>query len=316
MVFGKIFSRFFLLSFFSLIFSMGAFALACGDTITTDTNLSEDMLNCPADGIVVGANNVTLDCQEHKITGNGDGSGIVIVDVKRASVENCFVENFLNGFYLETTKENNLTNNVVRYNDSGIFLFTRSNYNLISDNLAENNVNGFELSGTLNHNLVTRNTAINNNVGFFSNGRSNEDNNYTYNRSFSNQYGFIVGAWAYFSGPNEISSNVIANNSKAGIKVKNAIRNLIYNNLVRNQINATQENATTFWNIQKTPGINIVGGPFLGGNYWSDYRGLDLNDDGLGDTEVPYDSNGQIPHDGDMLPLVSRIPLIVPPRAP
>lgn len=27
------------------------------------------------------------------------------------------------------------------------------------------------------------------------------------------------------------------------------------------------------WNIEKTRGKNIVGGPFIGGNYWYDYMG-------------------------------------------
>jgi PKD repeat protein len=54
------------------------------------------------------------------------------------------------------------------------------------------------------------------------------------------------------------------------------------------------------WNISKTLGTNIIGGPYLGGNYWSDYQGDDNDKDGLGD--VSYHVSSTII---DYLPLVS-----------
>jgi parallel beta-helix repeat protein len=43
----------------------------CGDTITTDTTLHKDMVDCPNDGILIGADNVTLNLNGHTIDGNG-----------------------------------------------------------------------------------------------------------------------------------------------------------------------------------------------------------------------------------------------------
>jgi parallel beta-helix repeat protein len=45
--------------------------LACGDTITHDTVLHHDLTNCPSNGIVIGADNITLHLNGHHITGNG-----------------------------------------------------------------------------------------------------------------------------------------------------------------------------------------------------------------------------------------------------
>jgi hypothetical protein len=42
----------------------------CGDTITTDTTLDSDLVNCPNNGIVIGAANITLDLNGHIIDGD------------------------------------------------------------------------------------------------------------------------------------------------------------------------------------------------------------------------------------------------------
>jgi len=60
----------------------------------------------------------------------------------------------------------------------------------------------------------------------------------------------------------------------------------------------------TIWNISKTLGTNIIGGSYLGGNYWSDYTGNDTDKDGLGDTLLPYQGTTSIDSGGDYHPLV------------
>jgi parallel beta-helix repeat protein len=44
----------------------------CGERITTDTTLHKDLVNCPNNGIIVGADNVTLDLNGHLIDGDGE----------------------------------------------------------------------------------------------------------------------------------------------------------------------------------------------------------------------------------------------------
>jgi parallel beta-helix repeat protein len=46
--------------------------VSCGDTITADTTLDSDLLNCPNNGIVIGADDITLNLNGHAMTGNGE----------------------------------------------------------------------------------------------------------------------------------------------------------------------------------------------------------------------------------------------------
>jgi parallel beta-helix repeat protein len=53
----------------------GAFAqtaaLSCGDTITVDTTLEADLTDCRSNGIVIAADDITLDLNGHTISGDG-----------------------------------------------------------------------------------------------------------------------------------------------------------------------------------------------------------------------------------------------------
>lgn len=46
-------------------------AVACGDTVTSDTTLVNDLTDCPNNGVVIGADDVTLDLNGHTIDGDG-----------------------------------------------------------------------------------------------------------------------------------------------------------------------------------------------------------------------------------------------------
>lgn len=48
-----------------------ASTVSCGATITTNTKLDSDLTDCPSNGIVIGADNITLDLNGHTVGGDG-----------------------------------------------------------------------------------------------------------------------------------------------------------------------------------------------------------------------------------------------------
>ncbi len=82
-----------------------------------------------------------------------------------------------------------------------------------------------------------------------------------------------------------------------GLSLENSNYNTIYNNYFNNTQNALVTGTSTgnVWNTTKTAGQNIIGGPFLGGNYWAtpDGTGWSQTHYDIGDGfTVPFDITG------------------------
>jgi len=92
----------------------------CEETITKDTVLSYDLLNCFGNGLIIGADDITLDCNGFSITGNNNGYGIY-TNANHGTVKNCRVENFDYGIYVDGSNNliyNNYLNNTINAYDS------------------------------------------------------------------------------------------------------------------------------------------------------------------------------------------------------
>jgi len=163
---------------------------------------------------------------------------------------------------------------------TGIYLSKRSNITIKNINI-KNFLRGIALWDSSNNNTISGNDIKNSSSGIYLD--SSSFNTITRNSIRNNTYG--VDFWGQ-SNNNTIFGNDIVNNGKdlgpgynpSGISILlGSLDNKIYhNNFVNNFEQVYVSSAQNVWDD----------GYPSGGNYWSDYRGIDANHDGIGDT--PY----------------------------
>ena len=244
-------------------------------------------------------------------------------------------------FLCYSSNHNDLINNTANSNlgYSGILLYLSCNYNTLAGDIANfNDINSGILIWDSCYNLLDGNTANMNTSNYgglmlytpsskasitdvdalkapvclyppYSSGditsqvarsSSNTVNNTLTDNVASNnsQYGLYL--WNVDE--NVVDGNIAEQNELLGLCLESSNNNSIYNNYFNNTANA-YDDGTNVWNITPILATNIIGGSWLGGNYWSDYTGLDTDGDGLGDTMRPYNASGHIQQGGDWHPL-------------
>jgi parallel beta-helix repeat protein len=130
----------------------GATHVSCGQTIVSRTILDSDVGPCTGNGIIIGADGVTLDLNGHRVFGTaefGEGAGIYVLRRTGVTIQNGTVSGFDGGVVIEGGSGNTVRNVVARDNigrttptrtlyGDGIAILSSQNNRLLN-NFAVNN---------------------------------------------------------------------------------------------------------------------------------------------------------------------------------
>jgi parallel beta-helix repeat protein len=237
-------------------------ALQCGDTISRNTVLHADLRDCPGEGLVIGADGVTLELNGHTISGTVDNSSVGIQATAHSglSVRNGTIRGFSIGVLLVTVTESQVTHlHVVDAQNIGIVLRMSSSA-VVSGNRVthsgESDASGIRLFQT-SHTLVVGNVLTHNGEGIFL--RQSDHNTIVLNRSSHERSGVGLFEHSTFNtvasnivndntdtgvlldeqaDDNRVIDNVARRNAFAGIAVGNSSRNLVRGNITRANLGA------------------------------------------------------------------------------
>jgi len=245
-------------------------------------------------GYIVVVNSSMITVKDLKLTNNF--YGVIFAFTKDSLIKDIEISESRCGIYLETSDFNMIIqNNVTAINGPGILL-DRSNYNTIAYNHVSNvNSSGIWLEDTYG------NEVIGNHVEYSKSGWPQEydgagvlvdDSRFCkviQNNLIRNKYGIVIGASPAY-GNLVIRNNIVMND--IGLVASWGRSNVIYNN---NFIENAKQVHVEFGSSNK-----YDDGYPSGGNYWSDYTGVDLfsgpyqnitGSDGIGDASYVIDED-------------------------
>ena len=244
-----------------------------------------------------------------------DGATVILSHYNIFSGNN--ITNSHRGIFLSRSTHNTVSGNNITNNDNGVYLYWGSSYNTVSGNNISDSDYGVYLNIACSYNIASENNITNNNlygIYIYDTSENNtisgnniinstysgvlltvrSDNNTISGNNITNNAGVSAGISLYmFSSLNTISGNTITESAN-GIILSSSSDNEFYHN---NFISNTQQ-------VFVTPGYaNIWNNSYpSGGNYWSDYTGVDLysgpyqdetGSDGIGDTPHVFDADNQ-----------------------
>jgi parallel beta-helix repeat protein len=228
------------------------------------------------------------------------------------------------GVHIQQTSKCTVTDIVARDNKRAVYLSYSSNNKVSESDLANNGYgvySDYSSNNTIASNVATGETGADNALGdgvFLNYGDSNTvtRNNLSVNRDYgislyhspqniisnntistNKQIGVRLGEE---SNKNTLTFNTISGNTDLGILILKATGNQIYLNNFVTQSNAVRDASAAILNSPEklVYTFNGVGQTGYMSNYYSDYKGTDVNGTGVGSTPSAY---------GDKFPLIRSV---------
>jgi len=192
---------------------------------------------------------------------------------------------------------------------------------VVSNINSSNNYNGIDLNANIGNNTI-ENVIVKDNAlaGIFLD--RSENDTFTNITASGNAHGIRIISHSMY---NTFNDSWLSDNTygvSIGITSYNPVNNTFYNIFFNNTQNVYSDDVdnANWWNISRTLGTNIVGGPYVGGNYYTDSDGnfsdtcFDNDNDFICDIQFNLTDNNT-----DFLPLLNNdapsITLHSPPNA-
>jgi parallel beta-helix repeat protein len=209
----------------------GAQTVTCGQVITKSTKVTNDLTNCPGNGLLIGADNITLDLNGHTIDGDEVAHpGAFEAGIRNGvhdgppghngvTIKNGLIQEFDTGVGVQNASHNVLSSLRAVRNGRGITVGSSNDLvasgNLIRRNsVSQNRGYGITLSGA--DNRVRRNLISNNDTGVVVTCPSADGNVIEKNTAAGNGYSGIVFSDAD-CGQNLVRDNLLVANGVFGI---------------------------------------------------------------------------------------------------
>jgi parallel beta-helix repeat protein len=236
-------------------------------------NLTSSIPANSTNGIIIERNDIILNGMGFTLNGKGlvNSNGIYLARVSNITIENMSIESFQNGVNQYYCPGCHIVDTNLFSNGNGIYYQQASSSRIEGNNITKNGYAGILLDGSYD-NSISGNSLAN---------------------TISSNFGAISIRGSSYN--NNIVNNNFANNTLYGVYIEASYSNSIFHN---NFFNNTRQGFVT----PDSSGNVWDSGYPSGGNYWSDYKGIDAKSgphqdqpgsDGIGDAPYTINANNK-----------------------